>query len=107
MFEKEPLASDHPFISMPNVVLSGHVSWYSKDAVQELQTRAAREIVRGALESGMSTASAYFFNEVDPATDFIVRTAKPGDMILVKGSRGTQLDRMVRALKAAWTERTN
>jgi UDP-N-acetylmuramyl pentapeptide synthase len=36
-----------------------------------------------------------------------VRAVKPGDMILVKGSRGTQLDRMVRALKAAWTERTN
>ena len=67
----------------------------------------AREIVRGALESGMSAGSAYFFNEVDPATDFVVRAVKPGDMILVKGSRGTQLDRMVRALKAAWTERTN
>ncbi|MGE5255620.1 MAG: C-terminal binding protein [Hyphomicrobiales bacterium] len=46
VFEKEPLAPDHPFIGMPNLVLSGHVGWYSKDAVQELQTRAAREIVR-------------------------------------------------------------
>jgi D-3-phosphoglycerate dehydrogenase len=46
VFEKEPLASDHPFLSLPNVVLSGHVGWYSKDAVQELQTRGAREIVR-------------------------------------------------------------
>jgi D-3-phosphoglycerate dehydrogenase len=46
VFEEEPLASDHPFISMHNVVLSGHVGWYSKDAVTELQTRAAREIVR-------------------------------------------------------------
>jgi phosphoglycerate dehydrogenase-like enzyme len=31
---------------MPNVVLSGHVGWYSKDAVKELQTRGAQEIVR-------------------------------------------------------------
>jgi D-3-phosphoglycerate dehydrogenase len=46
VFEKEPLAPDHPFISLPNVVLSSHVGWYSKDAVQELQTRGAREIVR-------------------------------------------------------------
>jgi D-3-phosphoglycerate dehydrogenase len=46
VFEKEPLASDHPFIGLPNVVLSGHVGWYSKDAVKELQTRGAQEIVR-------------------------------------------------------------
>jgi len=46
VFEQEPLASDHPFISLPNVVLSGHVGWYSKDAVKELQTRGAQEIAR-------------------------------------------------------------
>lgn len=46
VFEKEPLACDHPFMSLPNVVLSGHVGWYSKDAVKELQTRGAQEIVR-------------------------------------------------------------
>jgi D-3-phosphoglycerate dehydrogenase len=46
VFEQEPLARDHPFIGMPNVVLSGHVGWYSKDAVKELQTRGAQEIVR-------------------------------------------------------------
>jgi D-3-phosphoglycerate dehydrogenase len=46
VFEKEPLAPDHPFIRLPNVVLSGHVGWYSKDAVKELQTRGAQEIVR-------------------------------------------------------------
>jgi D-3-phosphoglycerate dehydrogenase len=46
VFEQEPLAPDHPFIGLANVVLSGHVGWYSKDAVQELQTRGAQEIVR-------------------------------------------------------------
>jgi len=46
VFEKEPLAPDHPLIRLPNVVLSGHVGWYSKDAVNELQTRGAQEIVR-------------------------------------------------------------
>jgi D-3-phosphoglycerate dehydrogenase len=46
VFEKEPLASDHLFIRLPNVVLSSHVGWYSKDAVKELQTRAAQEIAR-------------------------------------------------------------
>jgi len=46
VFEQEPLASDHPFTRLPNVVLSGHVGWYSIDAVKELQTRGAQEIVR-------------------------------------------------------------
>ena len=46
VFEQEPLSLDHPFIHLPNVVLSGHVGWYSKDAVKELQTRGAQEIVR-------------------------------------------------------------
>jgi D-3-phosphoglycerate dehydrogenase len=46
VFEQEPLARDHPFIGLPNVVLSGHVGWYSKDAVKELQTRGAQEVVR-------------------------------------------------------------
>jgi UDP-N-acetylmuramyl pentapeptide synthase len=55
----------------------------------------------------MPTGNAYFFTEVDPATDFVTRAVKPGDVILVKGSRGTRLDRMIRALKAAYRERTN
>jgi UDP-N-acetylmuramoyl-tripeptide--D-alanyl-D-alanine ligase len=67
----------------------------------------AREIVRGALESGMPAGNAYFFTEVDPATDFVTRAAEPGDIILVKGSRGTRLDRMIKALKASCGERMN
>ena len=46
VFEQEPLSLDHPLIRLPNVVLSGHVGWYPKDAVRELQTRGAQEIVR-------------------------------------------------------------
>ncbi|MEW6664237.1 MAG: C-terminal binding protein [Thermodesulfobacteriota bacterium] len=46
VFEREPLPSDHPLLSLPNVILTGHVSWYSKDAVKELQTRGAQEVFR-------------------------------------------------------------
>ncbi len=46
VFEEEPLSQDHPLIHMTNVILSGHTGWYSKDAVHELQTRAAQEIRR-------------------------------------------------------------
>ena len=46
VFEKEPLDQGHPLIGMSNVVLTGHVGWYSKDSVRELQTRAAQEVFR-------------------------------------------------------------
>ena len=46
VFENEPLSSNHPLVSLPNVVLTSHVGWYSKNAVRELQTRAAQEVKR-------------------------------------------------------------
>ncbi|UCF90375.1 MAG: C-terminal binding protein [Desulfobacterales bacterium] len=46
VFEKEPLGQDHPLVALPNVILTSHVAWYSKDSVQELQTRAAQEVRR-------------------------------------------------------------
>ena len=46
VFEREPLAPGHPLLSAPHTLLTGHVGWYSKDAVQELQTRGAQEVVR-------------------------------------------------------------
>jgi len=46
VFEKEPLNQNHPLLKMSNVVLTGHVAWYSKDSVRELQTRAAHEVLR-------------------------------------------------------------
>jgi D-3-phosphoglycerate dehydrogenase len=46
VFEKEPIDRTHPLLALSNVVLTGHVGWYSKDAVRELQTRAAQEIAR-------------------------------------------------------------
>lgn len=55
VFEKEPVAADHPILALPNVVLSGHVGWFSKDAVRELQTRAAQEMKR--ILSGQAPAS--------------------------------------------------
>lgn len=46
VFEKEPVSADNPLLGMPNIILTGHTGWYSKDAVIELQTRAAKEIRR-------------------------------------------------------------
>ncbi len=46
VFESEPISPNHPLFGLPNVVLTGHVGWYSKNAVNELQTRAASEVKR-------------------------------------------------------------
>ncbi len=46
VFDTEPVRQDNPLIKLPNVVLTSHVAWYSKDSVKELQTRAAQEVRR-------------------------------------------------------------
>lgn len=46
VFENEPLPTDHPLVGMPNVILTSHVAWYSRDSARDLQTGAALEIKR-------------------------------------------------------------
>jgi D-3-phosphoglycerate dehydrogenase len=46
VFEKEPLPTDHPLASLPNVILTPHLAWYSKESTLDLQGGAAREVQR-------------------------------------------------------------
>ena len=46
VFEKEPLPVDHPLTSLPNVILTPHLAWYSKESTRDLQVGAAREVER-------------------------------------------------------------
>jgi D-3-phosphoglycerate dehydrogenase len=46
VFEHEPPSADNPLLQLSGVVLSGHAGWYSRDAVRELQTRAAQAVAR-------------------------------------------------------------
>ena len=39
--EKEPMPPDHPMLSLPNVIVTSHIAWYSGESVRELQRRAA------------------------------------------------------------------
>lgn len=44
--ETEPLAKDSPLLGRDNVVLSPHTAFYSVEALEELQTKAASDVAR-------------------------------------------------------------
>jgi D-3-phosphoglycerate dehydrogenase len=44
--EKEPPPPDHPLRKAPNVILTPHLAFYSREAVVELQTKVAEEAAR-------------------------------------------------------------
>jgi UDP-N-acetylmuramoyl-tripeptide--D-alanyl-D-alanine ligase len=57
----------------------------------------AEEIVVGANEAGLSATK--FFESSEEAAAELMREAKEGDLILVKGSRGVATDKIVKALR--------
>ena len=46
VFEQEPITADNPLLAFPNVIVSGHTSWYSETAITNLHTKAAQEVIR-------------------------------------------------------------
>ena len=57
----------------------------------------AKEIIAGAAEAGFTNAR--FFESSDEAAAAAVAEIREGDLVLVKGSRSVETDRVVRALK--------
>jgi UDP-N-acetylmuramoyl-tripeptide--D-alanyl-D-alanine ligase len=60
----------------------------------------ARAIAQGARDGGLPAPRAQFFPDVDSAALHVVEMLGPGDLVLVKGSRGVRLDRLVAAIQA-------
>lgn len=44
--ETEPIPVDHPLLKLDNAVVTPHAAWYSEEAVQSLQLKAAQEAAR-------------------------------------------------------------
>ena len=60
----------------------------------------AEQILRGAATAGHSTAEQRFFASAAEAAEFLPGFLRPGDVVLIKGSRGVHLERVVEALGA-------
>lgn len=52
----------------------------------------ARSMVEAAVEAGMAKTAAHFFDDPAQAGDFVRRTARAGDAVLFKGSRGVKVE---------------
>jgi UDP-N-acetylmuramoyl-tripeptide--D-alanyl-D-alanine ligase len=62
----------------------------------------ARELVEGAREAGMAEAATRFFDTSDAAAEALAGFVRPGDLVLVKGSRGVHTEKVVEALKGRY-----
>jgi UDP-N-acetylmuramoyl-tripeptide--D-alanyl-D-alanine ligase len=60
----------------------------------------ARAIVEGAVAAGHPAGRARFFEGSDAAAEYLAAFVERGDFVLVKGSRGVKMERIVEALRA-------
>jgi UDP-N-acetylmuramoyl-tripeptide--D-alanyl-D-alanine ligase len=58
----------------------------------------AEQIVEGAVSAGTSRAQTKFFPSSEEAAKFLEQFIAPGDVLLVKGSRGVKMERIVETL---------
>jgi len=59
----------------------------------------ASELANGAVEGGLPAPRARFFATSAVAAAFVCDMVQPGDLLLVKGSRGVKMERIVEALR--------
>lgn len=59
----------------------------------------ARHLIEGAREAGMPEDATRFFESSEEAAAAVTGFIRPGDLVLVKGSRGVHTEKVVEALK--------
>jgi UDP-N-acetylmuramoyl-tripeptide--D-alanyl-D-alanine ligase len=62
----------------------------------------ARALAAAAVDAGMAPAAVTYFTSSDEAAPGVVSAVRPGDLVLVKGSRGIRTDVVADRLKAAF-----
>lgn len=60
----------------------------------------ARDIARGALNAGMEKDNIFHFSNSDDARLFVQGRIKEGDLILIKGSQGARMEKIVKEIMA-------
>jgi UDP-N-acetylmuramoyl-tripeptide--D-alanyl-D-alanine ligase len=63
----------------------------------------AVEIVSAAAGNGTEKMIARFFETSEEAAQFAVENIRPGDLLLVKGSRGIRMEKIVSVVSGQWT----
>ena len=56
-------------------------------------------MAEGAISSGMKSENVHTFENSEQAADFLLPSIKGGDLILVKGSRGIETEKIIQKLK--------
>lgn len=59
----------------------------------------SRHMVEGALQAGMRKEQIHSFENSEEAADHVAILLEPGDLVLVKGSRGIRTDKIVEGIK--------
>jgi UDP-N-acetylmuramoyl-tripeptide--D-alanyl-D-alanine ligase len=57
--------------------------------------RRSEALLDGARHAGFSEERLYHFDDAESAASFLERFIRPGDLVLVKASRGIGLDRII------------
>jgi len=61
----------------------------------------SRDIITGAREAGMEAESAFFLETPEEAGRWLAENVRPGDVILIKGSRAVGMERAIEVLRQA------
>ena len=70
------------------------------DALIAVGGEAARTLADAAIEAGVTRANVWYVATSEEAAEVASRLVEPGDLVLVKGSRGVRTDHVVDRLKA-------
>ncbi len=77
---------------------SGKIDW-----IFAVQGNAA-DIIEGAVAAGHPRSRTKFFSGSEEAAKFVAEFLRPGDLLLVKGSRGVKMERVIEALLSRETQ---